>query len=246
MKKIYSFISLLCIFILSSCSDEVPELQTRSGNNNPYAVYFENAASKPELSLLEISLGTKSVDDLQNYNIVFTEKDAERIYEMSSEELVELKKSRMQAYGVSTEEEMEKIIDESYEKFCADMDEDDLRKLNAFGEQYLALPAGYASFSKVYPYEMNGKLTVLDQKYLQYAIAIDNYARPLYNQFVFLTRSPSECQKYLLIRLAITSVSYCYGCLFPGGWLWGLYGAFYDAMDAAINYKTCLRTRTGD
>lgn len=246
MKKFYSLISLLvCIFILSSCSDEAAQLQTRS-NDDPYADYFESASSKPELSLLDVSLGYISVDDLQNYNLVFTDNDAETLYELSSEGLVELKKSLMSTQGFSTEDEIEKIVDEAYENFCADMEEDDLRRLNAFGEQYLGLPAGYISFSMVYPYELSGKVSEIDQKYLQYAIAIDNFARPLYNKFVLSTRSPRECEKYLRTRLLITSVAFCCSCILPGGTILAVYAAVYDAFDAALMYKNCLRTRTDE
>lgn len=152
----------------------------------------------------------------------------------------------MQTQGLSTEEEIEKEVDKLYEIFCAEMNEDDIRKLNSFGEQYLALPAGYDSFAVVYPIKLSAQVGEMDQKYLHYASAIDNVVRPLFNKFVYSTRSESECKKYLLCRLLITSVSFCCGCILPGGGVLGVYCALYDMLDAAIMYKNSLRTRGGE
>lgn len=247
MKNLKLILLSLTVTLLGSgCAKTIEDVdsQTRSqqydGISGKYTYYSE----MPTVSALQVALGRESIPVDKDYVVVLTPEDVEYLTNLSVDSLSSLNKQIMEAYGLNSEEEIENSIDMAFDNICKDMSED--------GEiQFYQFVTGYLDET---PLVVNGKVSKdnnsmaviangeFEDVYVRAAVAIDKFARPLYNA-IGSTRSAGECKKYLVRRLAIAAVSFMVGSILPGSAPVVVVQGVCETITAINYYRVCLRTR---
>lgn len=247
MKNLKLILLSLTVTLLGSgCAKTIEDVdsQTRSqqyeGISEKYTYYSE----MPTVSALQVALGREFIPVDKDYIVVLTLDDIEDLTTLGVDSLSSLNMQIMEAYGLNSEEEIEDSLDMAFDNVCKDMSEEEEIKFYQFVTGYLDET----------PLVVNGKVSMdnnrmaviangeFEDVYVRAAVAIDKFARPLYNA-IGSTRSAAECKKYLACRLAIASISCMWTAIFPGGAAVAVVQGICEGITAINYYRVCLRTR---
>jgi hypothetical protein len=248
MMKITKLILLsMTVALLGwGCSKSIEEVdsQTRSQEYEGISGKYTYYSDMPTVSALQVTMGQETVPAGKDFVVELTQDDVEYLTSLSIDDLERLKTQIMEAYGLNSEEEIENSIDMAFDNICKDMSEEE-------EIQFYQFVTGYLDET---PLVVNGKVSKentkvacimnseLEDVYIRAAVAIDKFARPLYNT-IGSTRSAGECKKYLAYRLAIASISCMYTAMFPGGGAVAVVQGICEGITAINYYRVCLRTR---
>lgn len=232
-----SFVSAL--LLCTGCTNEETDNVSVSRNeSNLYSKYIEYS-QKPMTSILNVALGKETPTRSEDCILGLTEDDIQKINNLDTEELTDLKTQIMEVWNLKTDDDIDTIRDQVYEQILENMEEEEFINFNNFINEYIDMPSGKNSLEYFNNNTINNQNLEL---YAYAALGIDNFGRIFYN-CAENTRSASECKKNLATRLAITSVVGMTGLLIPGsGWIVTA-TVVCDALDAAARYKLCLKTR---
>lgn len=240
---------------MTSCSDDpVTTNQTRAGGEFASAFQGEyelySNTQQPTLSILDFCLKDVEVENPYNYKFEFTEGDIDRIKGLDADGLKQLRDRIMKANGFKSVSEVEEVVDEAYNKFCEDMNEEELIELDSFIDQYIEMPAGISSIEKIAPKIVNARdMLAKDKRILYAAVIVDRIGRPLYDLLDPETRSAVDCKKIFAAHISVVVISSCWGLALSASGFGSVGGILLlatnvcEAITAMNYYRLCIKTR---
>lgn len=241
-----------------SCTSEKDELVAiRATDNSALSIYTE-LSSIPTISAMNIAFGNVSRASVSGCVIGITEEDLDYLTSLSLEEVTQLKTQIMEQWGFKTDDDYKKILEEIEENVCANINSEEVVKVNEFVFAYIDMPEGAKSIKALETQTLKANSVKVSQACKQCcaeaALGIDRFGRKLIDATVTTSTeqskvTESQCKKHFGIRIALASCSLVWGCclgsFLPGpGWV-GTYlagaAAYAETVDAWANYMLCIR-----
>lgn len=241
-KSLYITSIIAIIFVLTACSSPNEEIVTRAEISDFQYQIYTDFSNRPTTSILSIALGGNKGESSYDTLLVFTDSDLDFLKSLNAEEVLMLQDRILKAWGFQSIDDLDAQLDYYYEYICGDMSTSQLKQFNTFLTEYIEMTPGIESLKCFDNFCTGHKDVVYDKTYAIAAVAIDTYARPIYELYS-KTRSDAYCRKIYATRLAIASIGMVYGYLLPGpGWIVGA-TCLCDALGASADYINCRKTR---
>lgn len=211
---------------------------------------YEQLSQKNNVSALDLARGIKSRSSSEDGIICLTLEDTEYLASLDVEELSLLKRQIMAQWGLKSDEEIQKILDHTYDIVCDQMDCNELIQFNDFIDIYLDMPAGTSTLRQFDAFKIDNSSIVHKESFAGAAVCVDKFGRNAYKIVKPEPLSPmhltkADCLKYFRNRIILTCVSTTASCIYewfiPGGLALVAVCATCEAIDAYMVYKNCMK-----
>lgn len=232
---------LILVLFITSCSKDynILEIDNHSASDS-YSSYIE-LTNTPATSALDIALRKTSMSRSTDYLIGLTEDDVVYIGSLNETELQDLKSEIMHQWDFESEEDIEAILDETYDALMNQLTPEQIIQFNEFVEAYIGLPEGQQSLELLESITSSSQDVYFNELCVSTAVGIDSFGRQFVKAASNKKVSAEQCKKYFAIRIALTSVNTIAGFILPGaGWA-VVAAAVCDAASAAADYANCLK-----
>lgn len=233
------------IILCTSCATEYDETNSIDKiRHDSYDKYMEYK-QKPIQSVLEVALNGTHFSRSDEYTLGLTEEDANYLLSLDVEELLDLKSQLMEKWGLESDENIEDILEQSYDRFCQDLSDEELIDFNNFVDAYIFMPEGYETIEQFVLLQSNSHSDAYINACICAAVSIDNFGRILYRTLKESRASVEDCKKLFAAHLTETSINgmagMLVGAVIPGfGWLVTA-TVICDAITAGVNYYNCVK-----
>lgn len=253
VSRISLMLFLTMILSCVSCTNETDEFDSSTDIAQEVISQYENLSNKTTVSALSLTIGGVSRFNLDDCAIGLTQEDVEYLSSLSDDELLALKSQIMAKWGLTSDEEISRILDEINDDASSEMSSEELIAFEEFINDYIESPSGSESLKR----NINTRKISSDKSiiYAQAAIGIDRFGRKLYEAQVHKDETAQtlvtvrQCEKYFAARISISSCNLVWGLALgaglPGiGWVGtALVGAAatVEAIDAYLVYRRCMK-----
>ncbi|MCM1520992.1 MAG: hypothetical protein NC098_09420 [Lachnoclostridium sp.] len=143
--KQFHFVVLLSI-IFSSCS-QTEELDYY--NNEDSKILYEKLSQIPTSQLFSNEFSRTSG---RHTHFNFTESDADSLFSMSQEDLIQLRNDILSVIGENAEDKIDDLYDENYSRILKKMNgPNGIDKLISYTDSYMKSPGGWNIIDKLLP-----------------------------------------------------------------------------------------------